>query len=88
MGSLVAGRELLAVACGLKFPDQVLNLGSLHWALSLSHSMGKSSPSTENSQVDEFLVTMDVEETFVNGIGEVFQMLLQGGKSHQLCARV
>ena len=50
--------------------------------------MGKSSPSTENSQVDEFLVTMDVEETFVNGIGEVFQMLLQGGKSHQLCARV
>lgn len=29
MGSLVVARELLAVAWGIKFPDQVLNLGSL-----------------------------------------------------------
>ena len=28
---LVAARELLAVACEIKFPDQGLNLGPLHW---------------------------------------------------------
>ena len=28
---LVAAHELLAVACEIKFPDQGLNLGPLHW---------------------------------------------------------
>ena len=31
MGFLVVGFELLAVACGIQFSDQRLNLSPLHW---------------------------------------------------------
>ena len=39
MGSLVVGT--LSSACGIYFPDQGLNLGSLHWELRVLANRGR-----------------------------------------------
>ena len=65
-GSLVVACRLLAVACGIQFPDQGLNLGPLHWECGIlaTGQSGKSwifhfNPGNIPGQAGSTLTTVD-----------------------------